>query len=387
MATNTNADQKQVVDPTNFNAWRKTVNPNADDYTFQGNEKDKPVIDWANKNGYDNSKNYSTQAPMLRQAQQPQAQQPQAPSYNYGLADQAENEYLQRNKQDDTYLSRFSSIYPAPKEYTSQQEETQRNAASVAESLKSLAEIYGQAKGAHLQARAPEKSDKAEQLIRYNRNKHDEDLRAYQRAYIAAAGQDSEYLQQLRAKALGYGQNIAKNDYLSQKAAYDRAMKENDIEKANTLKKEMQKSSQAFTASQNQKKINAAAENKRNSSSSINIQDNTGLTYDIPYRDWNVKAQDVYEKMKANGLPKLMTTKKDPSDIAGMRVIDVEDKNPNNIRAYVERNLHNTKAMTPDMWNEVSSLSTKTPYPASAQKSKGLNSIPKEAPKGIGNPR
>jgi hypothetical protein len=252
MATNnTSADQKQVVDPTNFNAWRKTINPNADDYTFQGNEKDTSVIDWANKNGYDNSKNYTIQGPTLRQAQQPQAQGPQAPTYNYGLADQAENEYLKRNKQDDTYLSRFSSIYPAPKEYTPQQEETQRNAASVAESLKSLAEIYGQAKGAHLQPRIPEESDKAEQLIRYNRNKHDEDLRAYQRAYISAAGQDSEYLQQLRAKALGYGQNIAKNDYLSQKAAYDRAMKENDIATANSLKEKMQKSSQEFTSGEN----------------------------------------------------------------------------------------------------------------------------------------
>lgn len=305
------------------------------------------------------------------------------PQYNYGLANQAENEYLQRNKPTDTYLSRFSSIYPAPKEYTPKQEETQRNAASVAESLKSLAEIYGQAKGAHLQARIPEESDKAEQLIHYNRNKHDEDLRAYQRAYIAASGQDSEELRRLRDNALGYGQNIARNDYLSQKAAYDRAVKEKDIEKANALKKEMQKSSQAFTAGQNQKKINAAAENKRSSSSSINIQDNTGTTYDIPYRDWNVKSQDIYEKMKSNGLPKLMTTKKNPADITGMSAVEVEDKNANNIRAYVERNLHNEKVMTPELWNEVYSLSTKTPYKTNLPQS----SIPKAGPKGMGNAR
>lgn len=372
MATNnTSANQKQVVDPTNFNAWRKTKNPNADDYTFQGNEKDNEVLDWANKNGYDNSKNYTTTA----------AKAVTAPTFNYGLANQAENEYLQRNKPDDTYLSRFSSIYPAPKEYTPQQEQTQRNAASIAESLKSLAEIYGQAKGAHLQARAPEESDKAEQLIRYNRNKHDEDLRAYQRAYIAAAGQDSENLRQLREKALGYGQSIAKNDYASQKVAYDRAMKEGDIATANALKEKMQKNSQAFThgenvfnhsftAGENQKNRNATAENKKNSSSSVNIQDNTGTTYDIPYRDWNVKAQDLYEKMKANKLPPLITTIKDPSDPAGLRVKQVEDKNANNIRAYVERNLHNTKVMTPNMWNEVYSLSSKTPYPAQSQKSK-----------------
>lgn len=290
-----------------------------------------------------------------------------APTYNSGLATQAENEYMQRNAPTDTYLSRFSSIYPAPKEYTPQQEETQRNAASVAESLKSLAEIYAGAKGAHLQARASEESDKSEQLIRYNRNKHDEDLRAYQRAYIQAAGQDSEYLQHLREKALGYGRMIADKDYATQKAAYDRAIKEKDIENEHAFKKEMQKDEHTFRHGETVYKIK---NNKKNDSSSINIQDNNGTTYEIPYRDWNVKAQDIYTKMKANGLPPLMTTIKDPSDPAGLRVMQVEDKNSNNIRARVEQNLHNSQYMTPELWNEVHSLSTRTPYPAQPQNSK-----------------
>lgn len=342
-----------TIDPANFNAWRKTVNPNAEDYTFQGNEKDNAVLDWANKNGYDNTKNYiGTSAP----------QSPQVPKYNYGLATQAENEYMQKNAPTDTYLSRFSSMYPAPKEITPQQEQNQRNVASVAESLKSLAEIYGQAKGAHLQARAPEENDKVEQQILYNRNKHDEDLRAYQRAYIAAAGQDSEYLQQLRAKAMGYGKMIADNDYASQKLQYERALKEGDIAEANAFREKMQKSQQKFMHGENVYRINAEKAKSKSASNSVNIQDNTGTTYGIPYKDWNIKAQDIYTKMKSNGLSPLITTIKDPSDPAGLRVMRVEDKNANNIRAYVEQNLHNTKYMTPELWNEVYSLSTKTPY-------------------------
>ena len=66
--------------------------------------------------------------------------------------------------------------------------------------------------------------------------------------------------------------------------------------------------------------------------------------------------------MLFRSLPPLITTIKDPSDPAGLRVMQVEDKNSNNIRAYVERNLHNPNVMTQDMWNEVHSLSTKTPY-------------------------
>lgn len=349
-----------TIDPANFNAWRKTVNPNAEDYTFQGNEKDNAVLDWATKNGYDNTKNYITSV---------SPKTPQVPKYNYGLANQAENEYLQRNAPTDTYLSRFSSMYPAPKEITPQQEQNQRNVASVAESLKSLAEIYGQAKGAHLQARAPEENDKVEQQILYNRNKHDEDLRAYQRAYIAAAGQDSEQLQQLRAKAMSWGKMIADNDYAAQKLAYERALKEGDIAAANAFREKMQKNQQKFSAGENQKNRSAAAANKHAASNSVNIQDNTGTTYDIPYRDWNIKAQDIYTKMKANNLPPLITTIKDPSDPAGLRVMRVEDKNPNNIRAYVEQNLHNTKYMTPELWNEVYSLSTKTPYKTQPQAS------------------
>jgi hypothetical protein len=350
---------KTTIDPVNFNAWRKSINPKATDYVFKGNDKDNAVLDWANKNGYDNSKNYiGTSAP-------------KAPQYNYGLATQGENDYIQKNAPTDTYLSRFSSMYPAPKEITPQQEQNQRNVASVAESLKSLAEIYGQAKGAHLQARVPEENAKAEQQILYNRNKYDEDLRNYQRAYISAAGQDSENLRQLREKALGYGKMIADNDYASQKLAYEKALKENDIAAANAFKEKMQKAEHKWKSGENQKRMNFDRENKRNASSSnVNIQDSSGVTYDIPYRDWNIKAQDIYSKMKANGLPALITTIKDPSDPAGLRVMKVEDKNSNNIRAYVEQNLQNQKYMTPDLWNEVHSLSTKTPYSSKPQTSK-----------------
>jgi len=54
--------KKQTIDQGNFNAWRKTVNPDAVDYVSQGPEKDNAAIQWANNNGYDNSKVYTAPA-------------------------------------------------------------------------------------------------------------------------------------------------------------------------------------------------------------------------------------------------------------------------------------------------------------------------------------
>jgi hypothetical protein len=53
---------KETIDQNNFNAWRRTVTPGAEDYTSQGPEKDNAAIQWAKDNGYDNSKVYTTPA-------------------------------------------------------------------------------------------------------------------------------------------------------------------------------------------------------------------------------------------------------------------------------------------------------------------------------------
>ena len=52
----------KTIDINNFNAFRRTKNPSAADYVSQGSAKDASAIDWANKNGYDNSKVYTTPA-------------------------------------------------------------------------------------------------------------------------------------------------------------------------------------------------------------------------------------------------------------------------------------------------------------------------------------
>lgn len=144
--------------------------------------------------------------------------------FNPNTAAQYTQKYLKDNPiaPDDTYVSRLSSVYPAPKPYTPQQEENTRNSASMAETLKSLAEIYGQSKGAYLQKRQPEESAKAENRILYDKNKYDTDLREYGRAMVGAMGQDSERLQQLRHNAQQYGQTMANNELAIAKAKYER---------------------------------------------------------------------------------------------------------------------------------------------------------------------
>lgn len=113
---------------------------------------------------------------------------------------------------DDTYVSRFSSMYPEPKPYTPKQEQLTRNSASMAETLKSLAEIYGQSKGAFLKQRQPEENVKADATILREKNKYDTDLREYARAMIQAGGQDSEKAQQLKLKADAWGQALSDKD-------------------------------------------------------------------------------------------------------------------------------------------------------------------------------
>ena len=138
--------------------------------------------------------------------------------------------YLDANAIDknDTAVSRLSSFYPAPKEYTPVQQEQTRNAASMAETLKSLAEIYGQSKGAFLQKRQPEESAKAENKILYEKNKYDQDLREYVRAMVGAMGQDSERVRQLRENAQRYGQAMYGNELALAKEKRQRQNKIDD---------------------------------------------------------------------------------------------------------------------------------------------------------------
>lgn len=133
---------------------------------------------------------------------------------NLDQTNQYEQQYYDKNKPlpDDTYVSRFSSMYPAPKPYTPKQEQQTRNSASMAETLKSLAEIYGQSKGAFLKQRQPEENVKADATILREKNKYDTDLREYARAMIQAGGQDSEKAQQLKLKADAWGQALSDKD-------------------------------------------------------------------------------------------------------------------------------------------------------------------------------
>lgn len=145
---------------------------------------------------------------------------------------QYEEDYLKKHAiaPDDTAVSRFSAAYPTPTPYTPKQEQQTRNSASIAETLKSLAEIYGQSKGAQLRQRQPEENGKAEANILREKNKYDTDLREYARAMIAAGGQDSEKLRILRQNAEKHGQWAAKNEYDSKKAELDRDNKLSDAE-------------------------------------------------------------------------------------------------------------------------------------------------------------
>lgn len=141
---------------------------------------------------------------------------------------QYSNEYLNTHPiaPDDTYVSRLSSMYPAPKPYTPQQEQGTRNAASMAETLKSLAEIYGQSKGAFLKQRQPEENIKADANILREKNKYDTDLREYSRAMIQAGGQDSERARQLKERAENWGQSINDKEYSAKLSAEQRAKQE-----------------------------------------------------------------------------------------------------------------------------------------------------------------
>lgn len=220
-----------TIDINNFNAWRKSVNPNAEDYVAKGGAEDSAAVEWAIKNGYDNSKKYTvpattqTNATTTTNKNQTKVNEQEyigMPVYDSALAKSEEQAFLDRNmpEQGTSYLDRLGAIYPAPKPYTPQQEQRTRNAATIAESLKSLAEIYGGAKGAYIRNREPIEMDKAEKKILYERNKYDSDLRDYARAYIQASGQDTEYLRNLKAKAAEYGKDMAAQDYLQKKNAF-----------------------------------------------------------------------------------------------------------------------------------------------------------------------
>ncbi|MDR0541656.1 MAG: hypothetical protein LBH19_05525 [Dysgonamonadaceae bacterium] len=78
--------------------------------------------------------------------------------------------------------------------------ERNRQYASIAESMKSLAEIFGQSRGAHLQPRKPEEADKADARNNYLQQKYDADMKEYARALIQARMTDRAEAKQYKDK-------------------------------------------------------------------------------------------------------------------------------------------------------------------------------------------
>lgn len=286
-------------------------------------------------------------------------------------------------KDDDSYLSRFSTYYPAPKPYTKADEARVRNAGAVSESLKSLAEIYGQSKGAHLQERQPTESEKASQEILYSRNKYDKDLRDYQRAYLQAAGADSEELKRMREKALGYGQSIAGIEYNKKMSEY--ARKQNREDDFEDYKRKQDYATTQYGKRQKMRIFAPKTSSGGYAGGKVTITSNKGDIATMGAKDWVAKAQSIYTALKGNKLPPLMKIVKDPSDPAGLRTIEVEDRNANNIAAYVERNI-NSDYMTDQLWDEIYALSSGQSYSTAAPKTVSTT-LPKQAPKGIGTAR
>ena len=125
--------KKEVIDQDNFNAWRKTVNSKAVDYTSQGQEQDSKSIQWAKDNGYDNSKDYRTKVETAPQ-ETPTAQETPKPSAPE-LAQKASEE-------GKSFVQMYQEFMPKP-EYDTKKAtnvEKAKNLSLIADIIKTIGE-------------------------------------------------------------------------------------------------------------------------------------------------------------------------------------------------------------------------------------------------------
>ncbi|GHU73116.1 hypothetical protein FACS189413_17150 [Bacteroidia bacterium] len=303
-----------------------------------------------------------------------------APKFDYEASQTYAGEYAQRNAipEPDRMAAILGRYMPPP---IDPQKEKQRNSAgaSIAESMKSLAEIFGQARGAHLRERKPEESLKAEQNNNYLTKKYNDEMKQYAQALANAEIGDKEVLRRLQKEADEYGMKMAGLDYNQrmQQYQYDRSLEDAARKRELDLKDWLAK--EQITHENQMKLAHVRGEYSKDlkeiSKNNFILQDSHGNMATLGVKDWNAKVQLIYTAMKANGLAPLTSVRKDPSDILGMRTMEVEDKNANNIAAYVLRNI-DSQYMTQNIWDQLYALQTGRAYNSNPPPASGSSTPP-----------
>lgn len=214
------------IDPNNFNAWRKTIKPDAQDYVFGVDaNKDKEAYDWAVKNKYDNTKSYIPQAPSVQEAPEPKTRE--------SLVDEAA-------KTGKSYLQLYKENFPAPVYDQKKAGNVQKakNLSIIADILKTVGEGVTTKKGGtpvQRQSVAPQLDAELGRLNEVYKN----EIRAYKQGGFNAMVQDEREKQSqtrqnsiLKAQAIRDANNLkkweleflAKNDKATKDDAYRASM-------------------------------------------------------------------------------------------------------------------------------------------------------------------
>ena len=235
--------------------------------------------------------------------------------------------------------SYLKEIHPAPTpKYTPEQEKRIKMWSGIGDSLRTVIELGGAAKGAYVRNADPNDSatNKTSTRLKAMEDEYIKNLDKYNQMRYNAGLQDrQEYLKGARSrqaqelimldKDFDYGEKVRKGNLDVARYEQDRLDKKNYQEKSLGIQERKVRATE-----------NRSPTGSGSSAGMVDLSDGTN-TYSLPSATWNSAAQQIYGLMTSSGrLPKLTQEKKSALGLPK----DVPITSPAAIRAYIEQSGH-----------------------------------------------
>ena len=240
---------------------------------------------------------------------------------------------------------------PPQQEVTPEQAKRAKFAAALTDSFKTLAEIYGQNKGAYIRNRGNEKTNAqvTNDKLRVIRDKYEQDMMRYNLMKNNAEMKD--FLQRLQTE-----QNKANKQF--QWELYNQ--RKNDNENLARQKAEAQRlvDEEKFKRQKELIKYRSRFKTPRSSTNDdyVDLQNNKGRYVRIPKSTWTNVALDIYGELTRRGL--LTKLEQEKKNAFGLPYKE-EVLDPSLISAYVAQNAH---LIPDDLWDKINLRVKGQPY-------------------------
>lgn len=240
---------------------------------------------------------------------------------------------------------------PPQQEVTPEQAKRAKFAAALTDSFKTLAEIYGQNKGAYIRNRGNEKTNAqvTNDKLRVIRDKYEQDMMRYNLMKNNAEMKD--FLQRLQTE-----QNKANKQF--QWELYNQ--RKNDNENLARQKAEAQRlvDEEKFKRQKELIKYRSRFKTPRSSTNDdyVDLQNNKGRYVRIPKSTWTNAALDIYGELTRRGL--LTKLEQEKKNAFGLPYKE-EVLDPSLISAYVAQNAH---LIPDDLWDKINLRVKGQPY-------------------------